>query len=236
MLARKVLIRRLVEGNDELDGAIDERNEVRKRVAEEAADPQRDVDPGSSQPFERDHREVLNPPGLRIPDGLHAQQRQHLRDVVALRPHLRRAPGAEPDHLGVAALFREMAREHLAGELLADPPRRLRRNRPRIDGIEIPAGGQDVRHAARRRTGGARRNVATGQRIEHVVHFVGHQLQRRHERAAGETQAVPQSPRLRVRAGDSRATSIAALLEARVLEKRRTGRAPGASSRSIASA
>ena len=133
-------------------------------------------------------RQILNAARLRIPDRLHAEQRQHLGDVVALGSHLRRAPGADADHLRVAALFREMPGEHLVRELLADPPRRLRRHRPRIDGIEVPAGRQDVRHPARRRARRPGRHVAPGERVEHVIDFVGHLLQRRHQRAAGEAQ------------------------------------------------
>ena len=148
-----VLIGRLVERDDQLDRAIDERDQMRKRVAEEAADAQRDVDARTSERSSGIDREILNAARLRIPDRLDAEQRQHLGDVVAVRAHLRRAPGAEADHLRVAPLFGEVAVEHLARQLLADAPRGLRRQRARIDGVEVAAGRQHVRHAARRRAG-----------------------------------------------------------------------------------
>ena len=72
---------------------------MRERVAEEAADAQRDVDPRPTQTLERNHRQIVDTARLRIPDRLDAEQRQHLGDVVALRAHLRGAPGAEADHL-----------------------------------------------------------------------------------------------------------------------------------------
>ena len=188
VLAREVLFRRFVERDDELDGAIHERDEVRERVAEEAADAERDIDTRPAQTLERHDGQILNAARLRIPDGFHAEQRQHLGDVVTLGSHLRGAPGADADHLRVAALFLEMSGEHFVCELLADPPRGLGRNRPRIDGIEVSARRQDVRHPARGRARGPRRHVASGERVEHVIDFVGHKLQRRNQRAAGEAQ------------------------------------------------
>ena len=79
-------------------------------------------------------REILKAPRLRVPDRLDAQQRQDLGDVVALGAH-RACPRRRGRPSRDSALFRDVALEHLARQLLADAPRRLatapRAGRPR---------------------------------------------------------------------------------------------------------
>ena len=96
VLPRIVLLDGLVESTHQLHRSIDQLDEVREGVAEEAADAQRDVDPGPPEPLERDDGEILNAPRLRVPHGFDAEQGEHLCHVVALGAHLRGAPGARP--------------------------------------------------------------------------------------------------------------------------------------------
>ena len=65
---------------------------------------------------------TVNPPRLCIPHRLNAEKCQRLRDIVTLRPHLRRAPDAEADHLWIGRFLFEIPRERLPRELLADLP------------------------------------------------------------------------------------------------------------------
>ena len=91
----------LVEGGDRGKGVVEEGDQIRKSVPEEAADPDGDVDPRPAELLERDHLEARHPPRLLVPDGSDAEQGEYLGDVVALRPHGRRAPDHDADALRI---------------------------------------------------------------------------------------------------------------------------------------
>ena len=124
---------------------------------------------------------AFEPARLRVPDGFDAEQSEGFRDIVAVGPHLRCAPDAEPHHLGILAFFLAEALDSFAGKLLADSPGRLRGQRARIDRIEIAAGRQNVRHAAGRCAGRTGGNIFAFKRIEQVLDLIAGLLELRHK-------------------------------------------------------
>ena len=150
---------------------------MREGIAEESADAKRHIDARAAQFTQGNRLHAIDAARLRIPDGLHSQESERFGDIVALSPHLRCSPDAEADHFGIRAFFLEIARQRLAGQLLTHLPRGGGRQRARIDRIEVAAGGQNARHAARGRARGTSRNIAAFQRIQNVRHFFVHALE-----------------------------------------------------------
>src|SRR5207244_4898355 len=92
-----VELRRLVEAADELDGLVDKVDQMRECVAEEPADPQRDVDAGPAELGEGDGLHARDPARLLGPDRAGAEEGESFGDVVAVGAHGGGAPHDEPD-------------------------------------------------------------------------------------------------------------------------------------------
>ena len=91
---------------------------------------------------------------------------------------------------GYLPASRAMPLDHLARQLLADLPGGLRRQRPRIDRVEIAAGRQHVGHAARRRAAGPGRNVTAVEPGQQIADLVAGLLERRHQPPADEIERL----------------------------------------------
>ena len=105
--------------------------------------------PSSASGHDLDARHA---PGLRMPRRPHAEQREDLGDVVALRAHRGGAPGDEADHPRQRAGLGQVAVEQRVGEPPADLPRQLRGQGARVD-----ASRSCARSAARRCARGSAR-------------------------------------------------------------------------------
>ena len=73
----------LVEAGHEADGVVEHRDHVREGVAEEAGDPHDHVDPGPAELGERDGFQPDDAARGLVPGRQHAEQGEHLGDVVA---------------------------------------------------------------------------------------------------------------------------------------------------------
>ena len=156
----------LVEGGNGANGGIDEIDLPREGVAEHAGNLQGDVDARAAEGGEADDLEAGDAAGARLPHRLGADQRQHLRDVVAAGPHVGRAPGRERDRARPLAFVLKIAERHGIGSAAAERPRRSGRDRAHIDGIEVAAGRQHVGPASGRRAGGTGRDEPAVERGE----------------------------------------------------------------------
>ena len=147
------------------DGAgdlVDELDLQRKGIAEEAGDPQGDVDAGAAELGQRHDLEPGDAAGSRLPLRPGAEQRQSLGDVVAAGAHVRGAPDGERHGRRVAAVVLEMAGEQRLGGAAAKVEGGGGRHRPVVERIEIAPGGQDIEPTAARRAGGPGRDEAAG--------------------------------------------------------------------------
>ena len=136
---------------------VEQVDQVREGVAEEARDADRDVDPRPAELLERDQLEAGDPPRLRVPDGPHAEQGEDLAGVVARRPHRRRAPDDDADASpGTSPRGASSASASRVPVLV----REVAGQRARVDGVDVAAGRQHVEPPARRRARGARGDVA----------------------------------------------------------------------------
>ena len=108
MLAHEVLVEGLVEFRHGTHCAIDEVHQIRKSVAEKTTDTQGHVDAWSAQLCQRDHLDASDASTLGLPDRTHAQQGQHLADVIAMRTHGGSAPDDNAHGLWIRPLFGEI--------------------------------------------------------------------------------------------------------------------------------
>ena len=133
--------------------------------------------------------------------GPDAEERERLGHVVALRPHRRRAPDHEPDGLGHRAVLGDVTGDELVGEAASDVPRQWRRQRLRVDRIEVAARRQDVRHAAgsarrwARRARSRRRGRAGGWRSRRACGAARARAARRPNAASGRRRRTRQPSR-----------------------------------------
>ena len=135
------------------------------------------------------HLEADHAAGLVVPDRPDAQQREHLGDVVALGAHGAGAPDGEADRrAGSAPVSARWRRDQRVGQRRADVPRVARRDRLRVDRVEVPPGRQHVDQPAGRRPGRAGRDVAALERAQHVGHLVGGAGEPGHDLGGGELQ------------------------------------------------
>src|SRR5450830_13185 len=192
MLAYEILIERLIQCDDGIDGVVDQIDQLREGVAEESADARSDVDARALQLLQRYHFDAGDLAIARTPHRTNAEQAQNLRHVVAVRAHGAGAPDADGDALRIRAGFAQMALQHFACQLLADAPCRLRRHAARIDRIEIAAGRQDMRHAACRRAAWAGRHVTSCETEQEIANLVTGAMQVGQELAAGEIEDAAQ--------------------------------------------
>src|ERR1700742_4550926 len=104
VLARKVLVKRLVEFDDKRDGLVEHVDKMRKRIAEETADAQRYVHARAAKLFKRSDGNPLQPTRLSVPDRLDAKQSERFCDIVAMSAHLGCTPHAQSHHLWITPL------------------------------------------------------------------------------------------------------------------------------------
>ena len=150
---------------------VEQGTRLREGVAEEAGDPHRHVDraagparPAGSTSSPRTRRLSA------LPDRPHAEQVEDLGDVVAVGAHRRRAPDDDARPLRVARPPRPgTSSSSASASACADLPGGRRRDRVRVDGVEVAAGGQDVRHAARRRAARPGRHVLAVEAAQQVA-------------------------------------------------------------------
>ncbi len=148
VLRQRVVVLRRRGG--ELDRVVEQLHDVRERVAEEAADPQRDVDPRAAELLARHQLQAGDATRGGVPDRPHAQQPQRLSDVVAGRAHRRGAPDHQTDRVGVLAVVGDVALDERVRRAPCRPPRR--------SGTGSPWGRRSrscVRSGARRRAPGS---------------------------------------------------------------------------------
>src|SRR5204862_7380090 len=113
--------------------------DVRKRVAEEAGDPDGDVDAGTAELLPWDDREPGDPPRRLVPHRPDADQREDLGEVVALGAHRARAPDREPDAARILTGVGAVAGEQRVGQRAADLPGAAGRDGLGVDGVEVAA-------------------------------------------------------------------------------------------------
>ena len=111
---------------------------------------------GPAQLVQRHDLEAGHPAGRVVPDRPAAEQREHLGDVVALGPHRARAPDGQPDRARATRRCRSRCRASSESASATPTSQALRRrDRLRVDGVEVAAGRQHVDQAAGRRAGRA---------------------------------------------------------------------------------
>ncbi len=185
----EVLLVGLLLGGGQAHRVVQQGDDVREGVAEEAGDAQRHVDARAAQLLQRDRLQAGDPAGGVVPDRAHAEQGEGLGDVVAGGAHRAGAPEREPDRGRVGAVVvGGVPLDQRGGERLAGLPGELAGDGLRVDGVEVAAGRQHVDQAAQRRAGGAGRDEAALQRVQHGVQFVGGGGQARHHLGGGEGQ------------------------------------------------
>ena len=140
----------LVQFRDGGDRVVDQRDDVRERVAEETRDAQCHVDARPAELRTRNDREAGDAARRLVPLRAYADEGEHLGDVVALRAHRGRTPDGEADAARVLARVGQVAFEQRRGERGADLPGVAGRDRLRVDGVEVAAGRQHVDQPARR--------------------------------------------------------------------------------------
>ncbi len=186
MLARVVLAERLVQRDHRLAGLVEQRDQVREGVAEEAADPADHVDARAAQLGQRDDLDAQHAPVLGLPARAHAQQRQHLGDIVAGRAHGAGAPDADAHAGGVLAGLALVAVDQVVGQALPNLPGRHARQRARVDRVEVAAGRRHMGHAARWSAARPSRDMPAVQRVQQVRDLVVRALvQLGHDLGAG---------------------------------------------------
>ncbi len=150
---QRVDVRRLVERRDGGDRAVEQIDQAGERIAEEAGDAQRHIDPRPVEHRDRQHLEPGHPAARALPDRPHAEKRQRLGDVVAAGAHIGRAPSRHRDPRRIAPVILRIALDDQPRRMPAELPRRRRRHGARIDGKEIPPGREDVRASPTRGAG-----------------------------------------------------------------------------------
>ncbi len=106
---------------------------------------------GRASASRRDDLEPGHAPAGRVPGRPHAHQRQPLRDVVAARAHVRRAPGGQHQRAQPVAMRLQMPLDQHLGRLPAQRPGGRRRHGAAVDRVEVAPRRQHVRPPPRRR-------------------------------------------------------------------------------------
>ena len=96
-----------------------------------------------------------------------------------------------PTDCGIVAGVGAVAVDQRIGHRLAGVVGQPGRHRLRVDGVEVPAGGQHVDQPAQRRTRRAGRDEAAVQRVQHRGQLVAGAGQPRHDLVGGELQDPP---------------------------------------------
>lgn len=130
-----------VEVGYELDGVVEEGEDVWEGVAEEAGDADGGVDAGAAEFFEADDFEVDDAAGGFVPDGSDAEEGEDFGDVVAGGAHGGGAPDGEADGFGVVSVFFLVAVDEGVCEELAGFPGESGWEGFGVDGVEVSSGG-----------------------------------------------------------------------------------------------
>ena len=186
MLADKVAVKRFGAFDDGAHRLIEQGDQVREGVAEEAADAHGHIHAGASQFFQRNDLNAHHAAAGAMPDGAHAQQRQRLRDVVAVGAHGAGAPHAQSHFFGVVACFAAVAFQHFVRQVLPNVPGSGRRQGARVYRIEVAPRGEHVGVAPRGGAAGSGGDVTPVKRGEQVGDFVFGLAQARHQARADE--------------------------------------------------
>ena len=126
MLAREVVLRVFVGVHGQRKSLVQQRDQVREGVPEKAADPHRHIDARAAQFVQGHQLHVFQAAALRVPHGFHAQQREDLRQVIPLCPHVACPPHADGDVFGVLPFrFLQVAFQHFTRQVLPDRPGHL---------------------------------------------------------------------------------------------------------------
>ena len=132
---------------------------------------QRHVDTREVAPRGGNDLEARDAPGRIVPQGLDAQKRERLREILAAGANRRAAPEVEHQRARPVAVLARMARHHLLRSAPPDVVSAARRRMARIDAKEIAPRGQHVLTTARRRAGRAGLDETPGERGEQRRHF-----------------------------------------------------------------
>ena len=157
---QRVPIRCLIACRNGSDGDVEQQDLCLERIAEQARDPQRHVD---ARPVEQRQRQDLDPADPRrtvIPNRPRAHQHQRQGKILAAGAHGGAAPQVDDQRARIFALVLQMPPQQLGRRALRQDQRRAVRHRARIDGEQVPPGGQHVRTAARWRSRRTRCNHA----------------------------------------------------------------------------
>ncbi|GJE69913.1 hypothetical protein CHKEEEPN_1445 [Methylorubrum podarium] len=156
----RVLLVLLLAGGDGAGGAVEQRQGLRKGVAERAGDAAGDVDARPVEEGQRQHLEAGDAGRGVVPDRADAHQREGMGHVLAAGAQRRRGPEVHDDAGRVLALVLQVAAHHRVGRLGAEQGRGAGGQAARIEGRQVAPRGHHVPAPARGRAGGARRDEA----------------------------------------------------------------------------
>src|SRR5262249_32736055 len=108
MLAHEVLVEGLVEFRHSTDSGIDEVHQVWKGITEKPTDAEGHVNARALKLCQWDHLHAGDASPLGLPDRTHAQQGQHLANVIAMRAHGGGTPDDNAYRLWIGSLFGEI--------------------------------------------------------------------------------------------------------------------------------
>ena len=162
----RVLVLRLVERPDRPDRLVEQRNLLRKRIAEQSGNPERHIHPRPPQLGQWNDLVARKSERRRIPHRPGPDEGERLRKVVAARPHARRPPDRQRQRPERRAMVLVVPQQQPLGRFLPQLPRRRRRNSPIVHRVEIPPRRQHVEPPPRRRPRRSRRNEFAIQPIE----------------------------------------------------------------------
>ncbi len=141
-------------------GAIDQRDELRKGVAEETRDAQRHVNTRAGQNRKRQDLEPGDAAVCGVPGGFHAHKGKGLGDVVAACAHIRGAPGGEEKRARPVAVGLQVLFDQKVGGFPPKGPGGAGWDSAAVDRKEIAPGGKCVQTAPRGRAGWRRGDKA----------------------------------------------------------------------------
>ena len=144
---------------------------MREGIAEEAANSTNHINPWAAKFGQGNHFNACDAAIFGLPNWPHAQQGQHLGNIIAIRAHGASAPNADANAARVAAFFPLIAPNQIISQVLTNLPSRCAWQRTRIDCIEIAACWQHMSHAASWRSTWPRWNIATIQAMQQAGNF-----------------------------------------------------------------
>ena len=144
VLAHEVHLVGLVLLGGELDGAVEEVHLVHEQVAEHAGAVHDDVDARAAELLQGDELELVHA-AERVGHGAHAHHQHHLRERLAVRLDVVRAPQHERDGLGVhAVVLHALALDEAVHHNLRGRERRGGGDRLGVQRVDVLAGGEHL--------------------------------------------------------------------------------------------